>query len=321
MEVSAQDALFSQQFLLPNLINPAAVGNGEPYRAGVNYRNQWSGVASPFTTISASFDTRLKGKNSKSNKGLALGINFLNDQAGDPELRTTLVEGQVAYRVQLTRNSTLSGGLSTTFDQRNVNPSDGKWASQFNGVFHDPTISSGESFLADSENHLSLGAGMVYEMVMKPQGRSKKLETTLQAGLSTFNLGRFTLSDSQFITQDIGARVSGFAVSQIGLNEMQAIVPAIFGHYQNGASKVVAGAYFKQFLVKGTTFIQDINQSSMMIGAFYEPNRAIIIKGLVEWGNYTFGLAYDIDTSEVSEFGSSSRAFEFTLVYQWQGKR
>jgi type IX secretion system PorP/SprF family membrane protein len=321
-ELSAQDALFSQQYLLPTLINPAAVGNGNDFRAGLNYRNQWGAVARPFNTIAASFDTRLtKNSRSKKKNGLGVGINFLRDKAGDPELTTLLVEAQVAYRVQLTANSTLSGGLSTAFDQRSVNPADGKWASQFNGVFYDPSIGSGESFAGDSESHLDLGAGVVYEMQKKPIGRSKKLPLLFQAGLSAYHLGRVSLSDSQLLTQEIGIRVTGFANAQIGINEMMAVVPAVFGHYQNGSSKIVAGAYFKQVLVSGNTFIKEINQSSMMIGAFYEPSRAVIIKGLVEWGNYTLGLAYDVDISDVADFGSSARAFELNLVYQWGRKR
>ena len=321
-KVSAQDALFSQQFLLPTLINPASVGSGNDFRAGLNYRNQWGAVARPFNTIAASFDTRLtKSNRPKKKNGLGVGINFLRDKAGDPELTTLLVEAQVAYRVQLTANSTLSGGLSTAFDQRSVNPADGKWASQFNGVFYDPSIGSGESFAGDSESHLDLGAGVVYEMQRKPIGRSKKLPFTLQTGLSAYHLGRISLSDSQLLTQEIGVRVTGFANAQIGINEMMAVIPAAFGHYQNGSSKIVAGAYFKQVLVTGTSFINDINESSMMIGAFYEPNRAAILKGLVEWGNYTIGLAYDIDISDVADFGSSARAFELNLVYQWGRKR
>lgn len=320
-EVSAQDALFSQQLLLPTLINPASVGSGNDFRAGLNYRNQWGAVARPFNTIAASFDTQLTKKSrSKKKNGLGLGINFLRDKAGDPELTTLLVEAQVAYRVQLTSNSTLSGGLSTAFDQRSVNPADGKWASQFNGVFYDPNIGSGESFAGDSESHLDVGAGIVYEMQKKPIGRSKKLPFRVQAGLSAYHLGRISLSESQLLTQDIGIRLSGFANTQIGINEMMAVVPAVFGHYQNGSSKIVAGAYFKQILVTGTSFINDINESSMMIGAFYEPNRAVIVKGLVEWGNYTIGLAYDIDISDVADFGSSARAFELNLVYQWGRK-
>ncbi len=320
--MSAQDALFSQQFLLPTLINPAAVGNGDDYRAGLNYRNQWGSVAKPFNTIAASFDTRLtKNSRSKKKNGLGVGINFLRDKAGDPELTTLLVEAQIAYRVQLTANSTLSGGLSTGFDQRSVNPADGKWASQFNGVFYDPSIGSGESFAGNSESHLDLGAGIVYEMQKKPIGRSKKLPFTLQTGLSAYHLGRVSLSDSQLLTQEIGVRVTGFANAQIGINEMMAVVPAVFGHYQNGSSKIVAGAYFKQVLVTGTSFIDDINESSMMIGVFYEPSRAVIVKGLVEWGNYTLGLAYDIDISDVADFGSSARAFELNLVYQWGRKK
>jgi len=321
-KASAQDALFSQQYLLPTLINPAAVGNGNDFRAGLNYRNQWGAVARPFNTIAASFDTRLTKKKgrSKSKDGLAVGINFLRDKAGDPELTTILAEAQVAYRVQLTANSTLAGGLSTAFDQRSVNPADGKWASQFNGVFYDPSIGSGESFAGDSESHLDLGAGVTYEMIQKPTGRSKKQAFILKAGLSAYHLGRISLSDSQLLTQDIGVRMTGFITTQLGINEMMAVVPAAFGHYQNGSSKIVAGTYFKQVLVTGTSFINEINESALMVGAFYEPGRAIIVKGLIEWGKYTLGLAYDIDISDVADYGSSARAFELNLVYQWDRK-
>lgn len=322
VEVSAQDALFSQQYLSPTLINPAAVGNGNDFRAGLNYRNQWGSVAKPFHTIAASFDTRLtKNRRSKKKNGLGVGLNVLRDKAGDPELTTLLVEAQVAYRVQLTANSTLSGGLSTAFDQRSVNPADGKWGSQFNGVFYDPNIGSGESFAGDSESHLDLGAGLIYEMEKKPIGRSKKQPFIFRGGLSAYHLGRVSLSDSQLLTQDIGIRVSAFANTQIGINKMMAVVPAVFGHYQNGSSKIVAGAYFKQVLVTGTSFVQEITQSSMMVGAFYEPSRAIIIKGMVVWGKYTLGAAYDIDISDVADYGSSARAFEFSLGYEWGRKK
>ena len=304
------------------MINPAAAGNGEQFRAGMNYRNQWSGVAEPFNTVAASFDTRLSGKGKrKKNNGLGLGILFLRDRAGDPELTTFQVEAQVAYQVQLTGNSTFSGGLSTSFDQRSVNPADGRWASQFNGVFYDPGIASGESFAGDSESHLDLGAGVTYEMIKKPSGRSKKLPLIVRAGLSGYHLGRVGLTDSQFISQDIGVRITGYGNIHIGLNQMMAIVPAVFGHYQNGSSKIIAGAYFKQMLVTGSSFINEINESSLMVGAFYEPTRAIIVKGLIQFGKYTIGLAYDIDTSDVSDFGSSARAFELNLVYQWSSQK
>lgn len=318
--IHAQDALFSQQFLLPALINPAALGNGADFRAGLNYRNQYSSVAKPFNTIAASFDMRLSknDRRNKSKKGLAVGLNLLRDKAGDPELTTLMGEAMVAYRVQLTNESTLSGGLSVAFDQRSVNPADGKWASQFNGVFYDPSLGSGESFAGDAESHLDVGAGIIYELRREPRGRKKKQDLVLRAGLSAYHLGRVALSDSQLLTQDIGVRVTGFANAELAIGEMNGVVPAVFGHYQNGASKIMAGAYFKQILVTGESFIRDIKESALYVGLFYEPSRAIIAKGFVEFGAYTLGLAYDIDISEVAEFGSSSRAFELNLIYQWQ---
>jgi len=323
-KINAQDALFSQQFLLPTLVNPSTAGNGRSFRAGINYRNQWRSVSEPFNTIAASFDTNLAPSNrgrDADKKGLGLGLNLVRDKTGDPELTTLIAETLISYRVQLTKESTLAGGLSVAYDQRSVNPADGKWASQFNGVFYDPGLASGESFAGDSESHLDFGAGISYELVRPPRGRKKKQPLVVRGGISAFHLGRIALTDSQLLTQDIGIRLSGYFNSELGISEMNAIVPTVFAHYQGGASKIIAGAYFKQVLVTGSSFISDIKESALYAGLFYEPNRAVIVKGFVEYGAYTIGLAYDIDLSEVEEFGSSSRAFELNLMYQWNRKR
>ena len=62
----AQDLHFSQVDQIPLLVNPALTGSEAQIRAGINYRNQWKSLASPFQTMAAGFDARLQ-KNKRRN--------------------------------------------------------------------------------------------------------------------------------------------------------------------------------------------------------------------------------------------------------------
>ena len=56
----AQDIHFSQFYENSVLTNPALTGvfSGE-YKVGIDYRNQWASVATPFTTTMFSAETRI----------------------------------------------------------------------------------------------------------------------------------------------------------------------------------------------------------------------------------------------------------------------
>ena len=73
----AQDVHFSHMEYSPMTLNPGLAGANSPMQGIVNYRSQWSSVATPYTTIAASFDARLN-ENKRNRQGIfAAGINFL----------------------------------------------------------------------------------------------------------------------------------------------------------------------------------------------------------------------------------------------------
>ena len=108
---NAQDVHFSQAIYSPLTLNPALAGVSSPITAIVNYRTQWKSVASPYSTIAASFDMRLN-ENRRQRKGiLAFGINFLNDKAGDARISTTNANLNLAYHLIVDQKSMIGLGI------------------------------------------------------------------------------------------------------------------------------------------------------------------------------------------------------------------
>src|SRR6185295_18613959 len=71
------DPHFTQNYTYPMYINPALTGGSDgEYRVSAIYRSQWGSISTPYRTNGVSFDAR-------TNKNIALGINLLNQSAGD----------------------------------------------------------------------------------------------------------------------------------------------------------------------------------------------------------------------------------------------
>lgn len=66
------DPHFTQYYVHPAWLNPALTGafDGD-YRASAIYRNQWSNVSGPFSTVGAALEL-------PTSKNLNLGVNLIN---------------------------------------------------------------------------------------------------------------------------------------------------------------------------------------------------------------------------------------------------
>ena len=75
--VAQTDPHFTQNYTYPMYINPAMTGGSDgDYRASAIYRSQWGSISNPYRTTGLSIDTR-------TNKNISLGLNLLNQSAGD----------------------------------------------------------------------------------------------------------------------------------------------------------------------------------------------------------------------------------------------
>lgn len=78
IQIDAQDIHFSQFYQTPMLSNPANTGDiNNRFRVSNIYRNQWSSLTEPYTTVSAGYDQPVSFLNQK----LGLGGYIINDES------------------------------------------------------------------------------------------------------------------------------------------------------------------------------------------------------------------------------------------------
>lgn len=93
---SAQDPIFSQFYAAPLQLNPAFVGSSHAPRAGMAYRNQWTGFNNAYRTYAVFYEQTLERLNT------GVGFNLEGDDAGNGILRTLRASALFSYRLQLT---------------------------------------------------------------------------------------------------------------------------------------------------------------------------------------------------------------------------
>jgi type IX secretion system PorP/SprF family membrane protein len=110
----AQDPEFSQYYAAPLHLNPAFTGTASDHRIIANHRNQWPNISQGFVTYALSYDYNLEHLNS------GLGILLITDKAGTANLKSTQINFQYAYKVNLSDKWVLSSGLNFGVGFRNV---------------------------------------------------------------------------------------------------------------------------------------------------------------------------------------------------------
>src|ERR1700755_937009 len=89
--VAQTDPHFTQNYTYPMYVNPALAGSSDgEYRVSGIFRTQWGSVANPYRTVGLSFDAR-------TNKNIAIGVNVLNQSAGDAGFNYLTASLSVAY--------------------------------------------------------------------------------------------------------------------------------------------------------------------------------------------------------------------------------
>jgi len=317
--IQAQDIHFSQYLMTPFLQNPSFAGKfGGDVRAIVNHRSQWRSVTTnPFQTFGASFDMHLN-KGGKKDNFFGIGLSVYNDRAGAANMQTTLVDLALAYHIKIDRNSFISAGLQSGINQRSIDPNNLEFDSQFDGSGHNPTMSSGETFLSLSELKPSVAAGISYSWadgqgnnVISNNGFSGK---KLNVGLS---LQHFNSPSFSFLNEDrLGIRYIGSVNSSFGIaNTNLAIQPSGFISFQKQAIDAVIGSMFRYTLKEQSKFTGVVKGTALSIGAHYRMADAFISSFLLEIGSMAIGFSYDFNVSSLTTVSRSRGGFEFSLRY------
>lgn len=108
-----QDAVYSQFYLSPTLLNPAFAGNTHSPFVAVNYRNQWPSINQAYSTYSVAYDQQWK-----SNSGVGIYVN--SDNAGAGAIKTTKVAGIYSYKIRLNTDTYLKGAIEAGYGQTSL---------------------------------------------------------------------------------------------------------------------------------------------------------------------------------------------------------
>lgn len=106
LHVQGQDPEFSQYYAAPLYLNPAFAGTSVDHRFIANYRNQWPNITTAFETYAFSYDYNLDHLNS------GLGFLITQDKAGSASLKSTQLNFQYAYKINLSNKWVISTGLN-----------------------------------------------------------------------------------------------------------------------------------------------------------------------------------------------------------------
>jgi len=310
----AQDVHFSQFWMAPLAQNPAAAGATKDMQAVINYKDQWSSVASPYKTYDISFDMRVNKKNAK-NGYLAVGAYIFNDKAGDGQIGTFQGNFALAYHVFLNKHNTLGAGIMGGFAQRSINFNSLEWANQYNGAAYNSSLPSKEPQVNNSITYPDASAGIIWTYNKKEGYISGNDRLSADAGIAVYHLNTPAYSfyhtseklDMKFVVH--GNALVGIKNSNISL------VPGFLYYIQGSSQQLEIGSMVRYTISEESKYTGFINSSAFSLGLHYRNNDALIASMLYEKGPIAVGLSYDVNISGLKTASNGRGGFEISLRY------
>jgi type IX secretion system PorP/SprF family membrane protein len=306
-EASAQDIHFSQFYENAILRNPALTGifSGD-YKAGVNYRNQWSDISVPFQTVLASVESRIS-VNEEAGDFLSFGLTATYDKAGSIGFNSFQVYPAINYNKALEDKhmSYFSAGFTTGYIQRSFDPNKMTFASQYLGGNYDPNNGSGENITTSKLNYFDVGAGLSFNSSF-----GEFNQVTYYLGAAAYHLNKPKAAfngEESFMRLD--TKWNGNLGVQYLIDNKMAITMHTNYSRQGTYQEIVTGG-----LVSWRSFNPLMSTMFTIYGGmFYRINDALIPTVKLDYKSYSFTLSYDINNSGLKTASNSHGGFELSI--------
>jgi type IX secretion system PorP/SprF family membrane protein len=303
----AQDPQFTQFYASPLFLNPAFTGLTYEHRFTANYRNQWPGVKTGYTTYMASYDYNMASLKS------GIGGFVLQDRAGSSNLVTTMEGFNFAYSTKVNRYSEFRGGLMLAMAQKKLDYT--------SLVFNDQIITgSGPGSSQDARNtqainYADIGAGALYNTNVFWAGISAKHlnqpstsmsgnTDALPVSLSAHGGYRFILS-----AKNLGrTKIEEFVSASVNIRSEQKYSQLDIGAY-----------YFKKVINLGLWY-RGLPFKRYKPGYPTRESLALLIGLEIPEKSLRVGYSFDLTLSRLG-LNSSYGAHEISIVYEIAKKR
>jgi type IX secretion system PorP/SprF family membrane protein len=298
-----QDHIYSQFYNAPIYLNPALTGQFEgDIRFNALYRNQWTGLASDFSYMSASADLNLHQINS------GLGIIFNRSSEGTAYLVKNNIAASYSYIID-GDNFTLSFGLQAGITNQKLNWDKLVFGDQIdiNSGYIPGSVSGAERPAIDSRFYLdaNAGANLVYGKFM--------------LGLATHHLNRPDESLSGFQAK-LPLRISANLSYKVTLipdqydRDGSYLIPSVVMYKQGNVNSFSVGTQYKYAGINaGIWYRNDGNSNG---------NDAIVFSVIFDIFNrktngekFRLGISHDATTSKIN-YSNTGGTSEIGVGYE-----
>jgi type IX secretion system PorP/SprF family membrane protein len=297
-----QDVHFSQYYNIPQMINPALIGDGQMRsRLILNFRNQSSFTPNPYKTLSFSGETKLK------NESFSCGIIFLHDKSGVSDYSTNEFCASGVNSIQLTKQHSIKFAFQGGWTQYAVDENNLSWNSQFDGSKINTSIPSGEP-IRKGFGYFDLSTGMVWKYQMTNKNEIK-------TGISAFHITHPLYNVFTAKKLDIRWCIYNEACILIKNTNIR-ILPSVLFMKQGSANEVDIGTSAKCKIGVNKRYTPDKIASYAYFGCYYRSNDAImLLTGISFQEQMIVSISYDITSSQLSKVQKDSGSIEFSVAY------
>lgn len=331
-----QDPNFSQFFSSPLNINPALTANirGQ-WRLISNYRSQWIGPSSPYTTGTISFDTKVLRSAADNyideNTRIGMGGMFMYDQAMEGGLKSSYASFNVSGNIRIAQNggieingarmrhsskikmdegsgnSRLGIGLGAIYGNKRIDFSKLTFGEQFTGFGFDSNLPSGENALSNMKPYFSTSAGILY---------STSNETSnLDIGVAAFHFNKPKQSFLDDPNQYLATRYVVHGNFETYLSDNVILNTNGIYQSQSGAS------YFSIGGALGYSLPNNEDDVILNAGLWYWSKNALVPYAGFNYRNFQLGLTYDITVSLLKGAPQKFRTFELCFIFRGGGEK
>ena len=296
--VAQIDPHFSQYYMYPLWLNPALTGAVDGnYRVSVEQRQQWGSIATPFVTTGLSADMT-------TTKNINFGVNVLQQTAGDAGYKYTTGDLSISYsgiRFGREGDKVVTFGMQGGFLGRQISLSNAQVNDQYQGGVYNPNSATNEAIVKPSASSFDMGAGVFY------YDADPDKKVNLFAG---FAAGHLTQPNDPFLSSNNNAklpiRYTTHGGANIYLSDKAQFVPNVLWMTQGNVSEVMLGGYVQMALNPTTDITGGLN---------YRVNDAVSPYVGLKISDFTFGLSYDVNSSQLGKLVSGANGFELSLMY------
>lgn len=306
-QATAQDIHFSQFYENAILRNPALTGifSGD-YKAGVNYRSQWSNISVPFQTVLASAESRIT-VSEETGDNLSFGVTATYDKAGSIGFNSVQVYPAINYNKALEdrHQSYLSAGFTAGYVQRSFDPSRMTFSSQYQGGYFNAGNSSNEQITNSKNAYLDVGAGVSFNSSL---GELNHINYYL--GVAAYHLNKPKAAFSQ---NDAFLRMQTKWNGSLGVQYLVNTQVGITFHgnfsRQGTYQEIIGGG-----LVSWRNIDANLNTVFVIYGGvFYRWKDAWIPTLKMDYKEYSFTISYDVNSSGLKTASNGMGGMEISV--------